>query len=126
MAVPADIGEKERNQEMKTWYEAEIRWAVMEEGQQGLREWQDAVYFFMSESREAAFQHALEIGYREPDGHEEDGKWVETRLAEIVSLHCLGTNPTEFQVRLKPCRATERLAFEHEFDPEGVAPLEAF
>ena len=80
----------------------------------------------MSESREAAFQYALEIGYSEPDGHEEAGKWVETRLAEIVSLHCLGTNPTEFQVRLKPCRATERLAFEHEFDPEGVAPLEAF
>jgi len=111
---------------MKTWYEAEIRWAVMEEGKQGLREWQDAVYFFMSESREAAFQYALEIGDREPDGHEEDGKWVETRLAAIVSLHCLGTNPTEFQVRLKPCRATERLAFDHDFDPEGAVPLEAF
>jgi hypothetical protein len=47
---------------MRTWYQAEIRWAVME-GKRGLREWQDAVYFFMSESREAAFQYALEIGY---------------------------------------------------------------
>ena len=60
------------------------------------------------------------------DGHDEDGKWVETRQAEIVSLHCVGTNPTELQVRLKPCRATERLAFEHDFDPEGVVPLESF
>ena len=111
---------------MNEWYRAEIRRAVLEEGKQGLREWQDAVYFFMSESREAAFQYALEIGYREPDGHEEDGKWVETRLAEIVSLHCLGSNPTEFEVRLRPCRAKERLAFEHDFDPEGAVPLESF
>ena len=73
----------------------------MEEGKQGLREWKDAVYFFISESREAAFQYALEIGYRERDGHEEDGKWVETRLAQIVSLDWQGTNPTEFHVPLR-------------------------
>ena len=46
MAVPADIGKEERNQEMNEWFRAEIRWAVK------------------SESQEAAFQHALEIGYR--------------------------------------------------------------
>src|ERR1017187_5662974 len=82
---------------MNEWYEAEIRWAVMEEGKQGLREWKDAVYFFISESRDAAFQCALEIGYRECDVHEEDGKSVETRLAQIVSLACLGTDRTEFR-----------------------------
>ena len=126
MAVPADIGEEERNQEMKSWYQAEIRWAVMEEGKRGLREWQDAVYFFKSESQEAAFQHALEIGYREQDAHEEDGTWVETRLAQIVSLDWQGTNPTEFHVPLGFNRAPERLAFEHVFDPEGTVPLEVF
>ena len=50
---------------MKPSYQAEIRWAVMEEGKQGLRAWKDAVYFFMSESQDAAFQYALQIGYRE-------------------------------------------------------------
>ena len=111
---------------MKEWYRAEIRWAVMEEGKQGLREWNDAVYFFMSESQDAAFQHALEIGHGERDGYEEDGKWVETRLAQIVGLDGLGTNPTEFNVPLGSRRATERLAFEHVFDPEGRVPLEIF
>jgi hypothetical protein len=107
---------------MQQWYEAEIRWAVMEEGQ-GLREWKDAVYFFQSESH-AAFENALAIGYRECDVHEEDGKWVETRLAQIVSLGCLGSDRTEFAVPLGVRRASERLAFEHVFDPEGVAPLD--
>lgn len=109
----------------KFWYQAEIRWAVMEEGQ-GLREWKDAVYFFMSESPDAAFQYALEIGYRECDVHEEDGKSVETRLAQIESLACLGPNRTEFAVPLAVKRATERLSFEHVFDPEGLAPLDVF
>jgi hypothetical protein len=126
MAVPADIAEQERNQEMNQWYRAEIRWAVMEEGTQGLREWKDAVYFFKSESQEAAFQHALEIGHRDRDAHEEDGTWVETRLAQIVSLDWQGANPPEFHVSLGSTRAPERLAFEHVFDPEGMVPLEVF
>ena len=109
----------------KSWYQAEIRWAVMKEGQ-GLREWKDAVYFFQSESQDAAFASALAIGYRECDVHEEDGKSVETRLAQILSLACLGSNRTEFGVPVGVKRAMEQMAFEHEFDPEGVAPLEAF
>lgn len=124
MAVPADIGEEERKQEMNEWYRAEIRWAVMEEGKQGLREWKNAIYFFRSDGRDA-FRQALEIGHRECDGHEEDGRWVETRLAQIVSLACMGDR-TEFEVSLEPTRATERMAFDHEFDPEGTVPLEIF
>ena len=124
MAIPADIGEEERNKEMNGWYRAEIRWAVMEEGKQGLREWKDAVYFFGSDGRDA-FRQALEIGHRECNGHEEDGRWVETRLAQIVSLACLG-NRTEFEVLLGSHRAGEQLGFEHDFDPEGAVPLEAF
>ena len=64
----------------------------MEEGKQGLREWKDAVYFFMSESQEAAFQYALEIGYRER-------RWLMRKTAsglklaspEIVSLDWHGS-----------------------------------
>jgi hypothetical protein len=110
----------------REWYRAEIRWAVMEEGKQGLRAWEDAVYFFLSEDQDAAFQHALEIGWRERDGREEGRRWVEKRLARIVSLDCLGANQTEFEVHLGSRRATERLPFEHEFDPAGATPLSVF
>jgi hypothetical protein len=72
----------------------------MQERKQGLREWKDAVCFFLSESQDAAFRHALEIGYRERAGHEQDGRWVEIRLAQIVSLPCMGSTPTEFEVSL--------------------------
>jgi len=124
MAVPADVGEEERKQEMNGWYRAEIRWAVLEEGKQGLREWKDAIYFFRSDGRDA-FQQALEIGHRECQSHEEDGRWVETRLAQIVSLACMGDR-TEFEVWLEPTRATERMEFDHEFNPEARVPLEIF
>lgn len=110
----------------REWYRAEIRWAVMEEGKQGLREWEDAVYFFLSEGREAAFQQALEIGRRERDGHEEGRRWVEKRLARIVSLDWLGSGQTEFEVLMGRRRAAERLPFDYEFDPEGTAPMSVF
>jgi hypothetical protein len=110
----------------REWYQAEIRWAVMVEGKQGLREWEDAVYFFLAEDEEAAFKQALEIGWRERDGREENQRWVEKRLARIVSLQCLGRNQTEFAVQLGCRRATERLPFEHEFDPAGTLPMVPF
>ena len=110
----------------REWYRAEIRWAVMEEGQRGLRQWEDAVYFFLSEDQDAAFQHALEIGRRECDGRAEGRRWVEKRLARIVGLDCLGSSQTEFDVHLGRRRAEERLPFEHQFDPEGTTPLSVF
>ena len=110
----------------KAWYRAQIRWAVMEEGKRGLREWEDAVYFLLSENEESAFQQALEIGRRESTGHDEKTHWVEKRLARIVSLDYLGANQTEFEVQIGRCRATERLPFEHEFDPAGTVPMSVY
>jgi hypothetical protein len=110
----------------KEWYQAEIRWAVMEEGKRGLCSWEDAVYFFLSEDEGSAFRHALEIGWRERDGREEGRRWVEKRLARIVSLQCLGSDPAELAVHLGFRKATERLPFEHEFDPEGQIPMVPF
>ena len=98
----------------------------MVEGKRGLREWEDAVYFFLSEDQDSAFQHALEIGWRERDGREEGRRWVEKQLAQIVSLQCLGSNPTEFAVHLGFRKTTERLPFEHGFDPEGQVPMVPF
>jgi len=51
---------------------------------------------------------------------------VETRLAEVVRLDCLGCNQTQFEVRLGSSKATERLPFEHVFKPEEHMPESAF
>jgi hypothetical protein len=51
---------------------------------------------------------------------------VESRLAQIVRLDCLGANQTEFQVGLGSRKAAEHLPFEHMFDPEGSEPESPF
>jgi len=45
----------------RQWYQAEIQWAVMVEGKQGLRDWEESVYLFQAEDRAAAFQKALDV-----------------------------------------------------------------
>jgi hypothetical protein len=106
----------------KQWYYAQLRWAVMVEGKEGLREWKEAVHIFPSEDDQTAFQHALEIGRLGEDIHTEGRREVETRLAEVVRLDCLGSNRTHFEVRLDSRKAKERLSFEHIFKPEEHMP----
>ena len=115
---------QERRQGMtgKQWYYAQLRWAVMVEGKEGLREWKEAVHIFPSEDDQTAFQHALEIGRLGEDIHTEGRREVETRLAEVVRLDHLGANPAQFEVRLGSSRAKERLPFEHIFQPEEHLP----
>lgn len=84
------------------------------------------VYFFLSEDADSAFLQALEIGQRKRDCREEGRRWVEKRLARVVSLEFLGTDPTEFEVSIGRSRAGERLPFEHEFDPAGTVPMPPF
>ena len=110
----------------RQWYYAQLRWAVMVEGRQGLREWKQAVHIFLSDDREAAFQQALLIGRRDEDYHEEGGRLVESRLAEVVRLDCLGTGQTSFGVDLGSSRAKEQLPFEHIFHPEEKMPEDVF
>jgi len=52
---------------MKTrqWYRAGIGWAEMVEGR-GIRHWEEGLYLFRSEDREAAFRRALESGVPVP------------------------------------------------------------
>lgn len=104
-------------------YRAEIRWAVMVDGKQGLREWEDAVYFFLSEDDDAAFQQALKIGWRGRDSWEDGRRWVEKRLAQVVSLECLGSEQTELTVHMGFRQPTEGLTFGREFDPDGRVPM---
>jgi hypothetical protein len=110
----------------KHWYYAQIRWAVMVEGKEGLRHWEEAVHIFLSDDGDAAFQRAIEIGHQAERSHAEGRRWVESRLAQIVRLDCLGGNRTEFQVGLGSSKATEHLPFEHMFDPEGSVPEPPF
>ena len=110
------------------WYYAQLRWAVMVEGKEGLRRWEEAVHIFLSEDRDAAFQRALEIGEGGQSGGEEEAgrrtRWVETRLAEVVTLDCLGDELEEepLEVHWMRLPATEKIAFDHRFEPAKKTP----
>jgi len=111
----------------RRWYRARIRWAEMVEGR-GLRQWEEGVYLFRSEDREAAFGRALEIGEGGQSGGEEDSggrtRWVETRLAEVVTLDCLGAELDEDPLEVYWMRfpATETIDYDHRFEPDKKAP----
>jgi hypothetical protein len=117
----------------RQWYRARIRWAEMVEGT-GIRNWEEGWYLFRSESREAAFQRALEIGEGGQSGETEETlrrrrrveTWVETRLAEVVTLDCLGPEIGEeeepLEVHWLRFPAREQIAFEHRFEPGKKLP----
>jgi hypothetical protein len=110
----------------KHWFYAQLRWAVMVEGKQGLREWKEAVHIFLSEDEQTAFQRALEIGQLGEDVHDEGRRVVETRLAEIVRLDCLGSDQAQFEISLGSSKAQQRLPFDHVFKPEEHMPESPF
>ena len=111
----------------RQWYRVRIRWAQMVQGR-GIRNWEEGLYLFRSEDRESAFRRALEIGEGGQSGGEEETgrrtRWVETRLAEVVTLDCLGheleDDPLEVHWMRLP--ATETIAFDHKFQPAKKAP----
>jgi hypothetical protein len=110
------------------WFQARLRWAVMEEGR-GLDHWREAEHIFRSDSREAAFAEALRIGHSQeyvlvPERVGEPA--FEHRLSEVVYLEEKGAAPAGFDVSLGQIKATEPLGFEHEFDPDGGMPEPIF
>ena len=103
------------------WYRARLRWAEMVEGR-GIRNWEEGLYLFRSEDRERAFARALEIGEGGQSGAEEHGRrtrWVETRLAQVVTLECLGDELEEDPLEVYYLRfpANEKISFDHKFQP---------
>jgi hypothetical protein len=110
----------------KQWYYAQLRWAVMVEGREGMREWKEAVHIFLSEDQETAFQQALELGRQGEYLYREGRRNIETRLAEVVRLDCLGPAQTKFEVMLGSSKAKERLPFEYLFHPEQHMPEPIF
>ena len=108
------------------WYYARLRWAVMVKGAEGIGRWEEAVHIFLSGDHSQAFEKALELGRGRQSGHEEGRRWIETRLAQVETLDCLGTNPAGFEVELAAKQPEVRLAFEHVFHPEGTGPAPIF
>ena len=55
--------------------------------------------------------------------------WVETRLAEVVALDCLGPELTEeeepLEVHWMRLPATERIGFDHKFEPARNMPSQS-
>ncbi len=112
----------------REWFQTRLRWAVMEEGC-GLFRWREAEHIFLSDNRETAFQEALRIGRSEeyslfPD--ERNKVTIDCRFAEVVTLEELGTGCTAFQVYLGEREATERIGWDHMFDPEASVPMSVF
>lgn len=109
----------------QSWFHAKVRWAVMVEGR-GIREWEEAGFLFRSEDFDSAFRRALAIGEGYQGGGEEGTRrprWVETRLAEVVTLDCLGVEleeETEMYWTRRPAR--EKIPFEHQFEPASSEP----
>ena len=108
------------------WYYAHLRWAVMVEGVEGLRRWEEAMHIFLSGDPDQAFHRALEIGYEHESDHQEGRRWVQTRLAEVLMLQSMGPDAKEFSVEMACKKPAERLPFEHVFDPAGTVPAPIF
>ena len=112
---------------VQSWFYARMRWAVMVEGR-GIREWKEAGILFRSENRITAFQRALEIGEGYQGGSEEGTRrprWVETRLAEVVTLDCLGEElKDETELYWKNLPARQKVPFEHKFQPAAKEPFQ--
>jgi hypothetical protein len=110
----------------KEWFRAHIRWAVMVEGKEGLRCWEESIYLFLSADHTTAFQHALKIGQRGESRHIEGRRWVEKRFAEVVQLDGLGMDLKEIEVYWGAQKPEKPLAFEHVFRPEEASPFSVF
>jgi hypothetical protein len=108
----------------RQWFQARLRWAVLEEGR-GLEHWRQAEHIFLSEDREAAFQEALRIGYAgeySPAPDQKPAPSFDCRFAEVEYLEELGMGRTSFEVYLGEEPAREAIGSDHEFDPAAHVP----
>lgn len=109
-----------------TWFRARLRWAVMANEGEGLRHWEEADCFFRSVDWDEAFARALAIGRNRQRAHDEDTQYVETRLAAVVTLDCLGDDPEVLEGRTVTILPSEPVHFGHAFRPEEAIPPPSF
>jgi hypothetical protein len=110
----------------KEWYRAHLRWAVMVDGKEGLRCWEECIYMLLSSDHATAFQQALKIGRREESTHMEGRRWVEKRFVEVLQLEGCGIDTKEITVHWETQKPDKPLPFSHVFRPEGATPLSVF
>ena len=109
-----------------TWFRARLRWAVMADGGEGLRHWEEADCFFRSVDWDAAFARALSIGRDRQRARDEDTQYVETRLAAVVTLDCLGEDPNVLEGQSVTIPPSAPVQFDHVFRPEEAIPPPSF
>jgi len=114
--------------QQKKWFQARLRWALLEEGR-GLNRWREEEHIFLCQDRANAFSEALRIG---PQGEivlapdQEGVGEVDCRFAEVSYLEEKERDVTSFTVWLGESIATEAIPFEHVFDPAASMPAEIF
>ena len=106
----------------KSWFHAQIQWAVMEESKRGLLRWEESAYIFRSEDHDSAFQQALQEGRRHERWSKPGRYRVAVRLAKILVLDRLGADPGDLLIPAGSQKAAEHLSFDHVFDPEASLP----
>jgi len=109
----------------QNWYAAKLRFIVLLE-KTGSEHVEDSLFLLRSDSFEAAFARALEIGRvaeREYVGG--TGERVRWRLKEIVTLDVLQAaelDGVEVHSQFTPLTDDERYGFDHVFQPESSKP----
>jgi hypothetical protein len=104
----------------KEWYRAHLRWAVMVDGKEGLRCWEDCIYMLLNSDHATAFQQALKIGRREESIRMEERSWVEKRFVEVLQLEGCGIDAKEITAHWETQKPDKPLPFSHFFSPEGL------
>lgn len=108
-----------------SWYAAKLRFVVLLETT-GAEHGENSIFLMRSDSFDAAFARALQIGRRaEHEYLGATGEQVRWRLKEIVTLDVLQAadlDGVEVHSEFTPLGEDERYSFEHVFRPEASQP----
>jgi hypothetical protein len=109
----------------ESWYAAKLRFIILLETT-GSEDAIDSIYLLRSNSFEAAFARALEIGRAAETEHlGGTGERVRWRLKEIVTLDALqaaDVDGVEVHCQFTPLSDNERFGFDHVFQPDLSKP----
>lgn len=106
------------------WFSSRLQFGVIVETI-GLLEYSDSLYLFQSSDFEAAFQKALEIGYRNERSYRNgEGQRVVQKVAEVVSLDMIRSESLEAaEMYSEPIPGSDAtLGIDHTFHPERSLP----
>jgi hypothetical protein len=114
--------------EMKDWYSAKLRFAVLIESK-GLDGYMDSLLLFRADDFVGAFQRALDLGRRREVTYlNSEGHSVAWRLAEVVSLDVIRVESLDgAEVYSEPVvHQDPNVPMETDFHPELSQPTQTF